>query len=116
MRSASALAAAIFISSLMSLARTSNVPRKILPSLAPTICEEYSLFNVENIQFGKYGYSKGKEHSKWAISVFKYINCFADLNHCPSQQNRGGNIVCFENEALHKIMFNAVQSIETCPE
>ena len=88
----------------------------VLPALAPTICEEYSLYNVENIQIGKYGYNKGKEHAKWAISVFKYINCFADLNHCPSQQNRGGHIVCFENEALHAIMKDAVQSIESCPD
>ena len=72
----------------------------IRPTLAPAICEEYSLFNVENVQFGEYGYAKGKEHSKWAISVFKYINCFGDLNHCESQANRGGNIVCFENEKV----------------
>ena len=88
----------------------------VLPALAPTICEEYSLFNVEKIQFGKYGYDKGKEHSKWAISFYKNINCFADLNHCPSQQNRGGHIVCFENEVLHNIMKDAVQSVESCPE
>lgn len=88
----------------------------VLPELAPTICEEYSLFNVENIQIGKYGYSKEKEHSKWAISVFKYINCFADLNHCPSQKNRGGNILCFENEALHKIMIDSVVQTENCPD
>ena len=85
------------------------------PSLAPAICEEYSLFNVENVQFGEYGYAKGKEHSKWAISVFKYITCFGDLNHCESQSNRGGNIVCFENEKLHNIMKNAVNGIDSCP-
>ena len=85
------------------------------PSLAPAICEEYSLFNVENVQFGEYGYAKGKEHSKWAISVFKYITCFGDLNHCESQANRGGNIVCFENEKLHNIMKNAVNGIDSCP-
>ncbi len=88
----------------------------IRPTLAPAICEEYSLFNVENVQFGEYGYAKGKEHSKWAISVFKYINCFGDLNHCESQANRGGNIVCFENEKLHNIMKGAVNGIDTCPE
>ena len=86
------------------------------PSLAPAICEDYSLFNVENVQFGEYGYTKGKEHSKWAISVVKYINCFGDLNHCESQANRGGNIVCFENEKLHNIMKNAVNGIDNCPE
>ena len=85
------------------------------PSLAPAICQEYSLFNVENVQFGEYGYAKGKEHSKWAISVFKYITCFGDLNHCESQANRGGNIVCFENEKLHNIMKNAVNGIDSCP-
>ena len=85
------------------------------PSLAPAICEEYSLFNVENVQFGDYGYAKGKEHSKWAISVFKYITCFGDLNHCESQANRGGNIVCFENEKLHNLMKDAVNGIDSCP-
>ncbi len=85
------------------------------PALAPAICEEYSLFNVENVQFGEYGYSKGKEHSKWAISVMKYISCFADLNHCESQNDRGGNIVCFENEKLNTIMLNAVNGIDNCP-
>ena len=85
------------------------------PSLAPAICEEFSLFNIENVQFGNYGYNKGKEHAKWAISVYKYINCFGDLNHCESQANRGGNIVCFQNEKLHNIMINAVNGIDTCP-
>ena len=85
------------------------------PSLAPAICEEYSLFNVENVQFGIYGYAKGSEHSKWAISVYKYINCFGDLNHCESQANRGGNIVCFQHEKLHNIMKNAVNGIDNCP-
>ena len=84
------------------------------PALAPAICEEYSLFNVENVQFGSYGFAKGKEHSKWAISVSKYINCFGDLNHCESQANRGGNIVCFQNEKLHNIMKNAVNGIDSC--
>ena len=78
------------------------------------ICEEYSIFNVQNVKFGQYGYSKGKEHSKWAISVYKYINCFSDLNHCPSQANRGGNIICFENELLHDIMKDAVVDIDSC--
>ena len=84
------------------------------PELAPAICEDYSIFNVQNIKFGQYSYSKGKEHSKWAISVYKHVNCFADLNHCPSQANRGGNIICFENELLHDIMKDAVVDIDSC--
>lgn len=28
------------------------------PSLVPAICEKYSLFNVENVQFGEYRYAK----------------------------------------------------------
>ena len=86
----------------------------VLPSVAPAICEDYSLFNVLDVQFGNYGYNKNKEHSKWAISLFKYINCFADLNHTPSQANRGGNIVCFENEKLHNIMKKAAVSVDSC--
>ena len=86
------------------------------PALAPAICEDYSLFNVETVKFGQYELSKGKEHSKWAISVYKYINCFGDLNHCPSQANRGGNIFCFQNEILHNIMKDAVKDIDSCAE
>ena len=84
------------------------------PSLSPSLCEDYSIFNVENVKFGEYEYPKGKEHSKWAISLNKNINCFGDLNHCESQQNRGGNIVCFEHEKLHNVMIDAVQDIELC--
>ena len=86
------------------------------PSLSPSLCEDYSLFNVENVLYGDYEYSKGKEHSKWAISVNKDIICFGDLNHCESQQNRGGNIVCFNNKKLHKIMMDAIKDIELCIE
>ena len=86
----------------------------VKPSLAPPICEDYSLFNILNVKYGQYSLNKNKEHSKYAISVFKYVNCFADLNHCPSQANRGGNIVCFENERLHNIMKNAVVDIDSC--
>ena len=86
------------------------------PSLAPAVCEEYSLFNVEMVKYGDFNYAKGNEHSKWAISVNKYINCFGDLNHCESQQNRGGNIVCFENQKLHKVIMDAVLNIDSCVE
>ena len=86
----------------------------VLPTVAPASCEEYSIFNVLITKFGDYTYVKGKEHSKWAISKNKNEVCFADLNHCPSQANRGGNIVCFENQKLHGIMLNAVQSTDSC--
>ena len=86
------------------------------PSLAPDLCEKYSLFNVENVQYGEFVYNKGSEHSKWAVSINKNINCFGDLNHCESQQNRGGNIVCFENKKLHDIIINAIIDIDTCEE
>ena len=88
----------------------------VKPSLSPAICEDYSLFNVLNVQFGKYQLDKNDEHSKWAISVFKYINCFSDLNHVKKKKKRGGNILCFQNEILHNIMKNAVKNIDSCPE
>ena len=65
-------------------------------------------------KFGDYQFDKSKEHSKWAISKNKNEVCFADLNHCPSQANRGGHIVCFENQKLHEIMLNSVQSTDSC--
>ena len=86
----------------------------ILPKLADPICEKYSLFNVNKLKFGEYIYYKEKEHSKWAISIFNNIVCFGDLNHCPSQKNRGGNTICFENKALHEAMINTIYSIDSC--
>lgn len=84
------------------------------PSLSPSICEEYSIFNVESVKYGDFEYDKGKEHSKWAVSVNKDIVCFGDLNHCESQQNRGGNIVCYNHKKLHDIMIDSIQDIEFC--
>ena len=88
----------------------------VLPSLAPAVCEDYSIFNVLVLKFGQYQMEKGKEHSKWAISKNKNEVCFADLNHCPSQAYRGGHIICFENQILHKIMLDAIQSTDNCSE
>ena len=85
------------------------------PSLSPVICEEFSLFNNENDNLEIMDIIKEKSIAKWAISVYKYINCFGDLNHCESQANRRGNIVCFQNEKLHNIMINAVNGIDTYP-
>ena len=86
----------------------------VLPALAPAVCEDYSIFNVMVLKFDQYQIEKGKEHSKWAISKNKNEVCFADLNHCASQANRGGHIVCFENQRLHGIMLSAVQSTDNC--
>lgn len=71
---------------------------------------------MENVQYGDYGYAKGSEHSKWAVSVNKNVVCFGDLNHCESQQNRGGNIVCFENKKLHDIIIDSIVDIDACVE
>ena len=78
------------------------------PSLAPSLYGKYNLVNILNIQFGIYNYGVHKEHSKWAISKKKNIVCFSDLNHTESQKERGGNIVCFENQKLHNIMKNSI--------
>ena len=86
----------------------------ILPKLVPAICEKYSIFNVDKIQFGEYKYDKNKDHAKWAISVFKNIVCFGDLNHCESQKIRGGMLICFENEALHNFMIDTIYSTDSC--
>ena len=86
----------------------------VLPSIAPAICEDYSIFNVLTVKYGDYQYDKGKENSKWVISKNKNEVCFADLNHTPSQANRGGHIICFENQRLHTIMLNAIQKIDDC--
>ena len=78
------------------------------PSLAPAQFDKYNLVNVLEVKYDSFFYGENKEHSKWAIANEKNIVCFSDLNHCESQSDRGGNIVCFENNKLHNIMKNAI--------
>ena len=78
------------------------------PSLAPAQYDTYNLVNVINVKYDSYEYDVNKEHSKWGITHKKNIVCFSDLNHTESQKERGGHIVCFENQILHNIMKNAI--------
>ena len=82
------------------------------PSLAPNLYGTYNLINVLEVKFGDYKYVVNKEHSKWAITKTKNIFCFSDLNHTESQKERGGQIVCFQNDKLHNIMKEAIVSVE----
>ena len=82
------------------------------PSLAPAQYATYSLNNILEVKFGSYSYEISKEHSKWAIAKNKNIVCFSDLNHVDSQKNRGGHIICFENDKLHKIMKDSIISTD----
>ena len=83
------------------------------PSLAPAQYDIYNLVNVLEVKFGSYSYPQTKEHSKWAIAENKNIVCFGDLNHVESQKDRGGHIVCFQNDKLHTIMKNAIVSTDS---
>ena len=83
-----------------------------IPSTAPAQYDTYYLVNVIEVKFGIYSYQKTKEHSKWAIAENKNIICFGDLNHVETQKERGGHIVCFENDKLHTIMKNAIVSTD----
>lgn len=78
------------------------------PSLAPSQYDTYNLVNVLDVKYDTFTYDVNKEHSKWAIANSKNIVCFGDLNHTKPQKNRGGNIVCFENQKLHSIMKSAI--------
>lgn len=82
------------------------------PSLSPSLYGTYNLVNVLDVKFGNYQYNVNKEHSKWAITKNKNIVCFSDLNHTESQKERGGHIVCFENDKLHNIMKNSIVSTD----
>ena len=82
------------------------------PSLAPAQYDTYDLVNVIKVKYDSYEYDVNKEHSKWGITHKKNIVCFSDLNHTESQKERGGHIVCFENEILHDIMKSAIKSTD----
>ena len=82
------------------------------PSLAPSLYDTYNLVNVLDVKYGSYGYGVNKEHSKWAVAKNKNIVCFGDVNHTASQKDRGGHIVCFQNQKLHDIMKGAIVSTD----
>jgi len=83
------------------------------PALVPSSFNEtYKLSNVLDVKFGNFNYGVNKEHSKWAISKNKDIVCFSDLNHTNSQKERGGNIVCFNDQRLHNILKNAIKKTD----
>lgn len=82
------------------------------PALAPAQYGTYNLVNVLEVKYDTYNYKVTLEHSKWGITYDKNIVCFADINHTESQKERGGHIVCFENEELHNIMKNAIISTD----
>ena len=82
------------------------------PALAPSQYGTYNLVNVLDVKWGIYVYGVNKEHSKWAVAKNKSVVCFADLNHTESQKDRGGNIVCFQNQKLHDIMIGAIASTD----
>ena len=82
------------------------------PALAPSQYGTYNLVNVLDVKWGIYVYRVNKEHSKWAVAKNKSVVCFADLNHTESQKDRGGNIVCFQNQKLHDIMIGAIASTD----
>ena len=86
----------------------------IKPNLAPELCEEYNILNALTVKFGDFSYTKGKEHSKWAVSENKNIICFSDLNHCESQSIRGGNIFCMEDDIISNIYRNAIVEKGSC--
>ena len=86
------------------------------PASAESLCEKYKLLNVKEVKFLDYDYISTKEHSKWAVALKKDIVCFADVNHTEAQKSRGGSIICFENEAISKIMRKAVVDNDTCDE
>lgn len=47
------------------------------------------------------------DHSKWAFTVANDIFCFASTNHKPSQENRGGEALCFNNPVVKALFCSA---------
>ena len=85
------------------------------PEMLPSICEgTKKVINVSTLKFGNYVYDKNQEHSKWGVGIKKDICCFGDLNRTESQKKRGGNIICFENKNLSKIMRSAITEKDSC--
>lgn len=79
------------------------------PEMLPSIMEgSKKVINVSSLKFGNYIYDKNQEHSKWAVGIKKDTCCFGDLNRTESQKKRGGNVICFDNTNLARIMRSAI--------
>ncbi len=60
------------------------------------------VFNVNTVKIGllkNYSFKYTKDHSKWAVSMSPMVNvtCIGGVNRQPSQDDRGGGLMCFAN-------------------
>lgn len=78
------------------------------PKLLPPVYGEYFIKNIIEIKFDNIKLKKNNDHSKWAISLTKNIVCIGDLNHSERQNERNGNIICFENKKLNNILKKSI--------
>ncbi|XP_071802579.1 plancitoxin-1-like [Asterias amurensis] len=78
----------------------------------------YDVTNIRKMTLGSEVFPQTMDHSKWAVTDSegsKWI-CIGDINRMESQKNRGGGIVCFENEAVHKYLLVGAKKNDEPPE
>lgn len=85
------------------------------PEMLENICDsKYKVFNIVDLKFGQYEYSRNNEHSKWAVLEKKPVSCFGDLNRVQSQKRRGGFTICLEDANLANTLRKAIANHDVC--
>ena len=76
---------------------------------------DYDTLDIKYLNFGNNNsWSETQDHSKWAITVNKYVICMGDINRMTTQYLRGGGTACFTDEILHSILKKATIETNSC--
>ncbi|MFH4980824.1 hypothetical protein AB6A40_007533 [Gnathostoma spinigerum] len=84
----------------------------------PSNCSSgHEVFNVREENVLGRSFESSKDHAKWAASTNKQVPfvCIGDINRQPSQFDRGGGALCFENTQIWRLFNSSVRRVESCP-
>ncbi|XP_029845761.3 plancitoxin-1-like [Ixodes scapularis] len=93
--------------------------RPLFGWLYPVCDRKYSVKDVELLRFNFNStsyleYSYLNDHSKFAVAVNKSLFCFSSLNRGSTQFNRGGELLCRDNETVAGLFRRTVAKVEAC--
>ena len=74
----------------------------------------YDALNVAEEKVGSLWWTGYYDHSKWGVSSTGSITCVGDINRMTSQAQRGGGVLCFEDEDLHTLFSGIVSKTQEC--
>lgn len=84
--------------------------RPYTPSVCTSGEAQRRIINTRWLQYGDIKWKCSQDHSKWGLAIQKPIFCSSDLNNMASQSNRGGSMLCLENQKLYEAYANLIKT------